>query len=104
LPSLNEAAGMVLIEAQAAGVPVVATRVGGIPEVVQDGITGILVPPKDPGALARAIRVLLQDKEMRMLMGSCGRERVRGRFSREGMGRQTEGLYRELLANKTIEV
>jgi len=85
LASLNEAVGIVLIEAQAEGVPVVATNVGGIPEIIKDGETGILVKPADPEELARAIAGLLSDDRKRAAMSEAGREWVKGRFEARAM-------------------
>jgi len=76
LPSRKETFGKVLIEAMAFGIPVIATRAGGVPEIVVDGETGILVPPNDPKLLAQAISKLILDKELRTHMGQKGRERV----------------------------
>ncbi len=97
LPSLNEAVGMVLIEAQAQGIPVVATEVGGIPEVVTDGQTGSLVPPADSGALAKTIVSLLSNDQRRIYIGKQSREWVRGKFDAPVMVAKIEALYQELL-------
>jgi len=97
LPSLWEGMPIVLLEAMAAGLPVVATRVGGIPEVVEHGVTGLLVPPRDPEALAQAIIALLQDRERAEAMGQAGRARVEKYFSVERMVQQTEALYEDLI-------
>lgn len=85
-----------LLESMAAGVPVVATTVGGNPEVVQDGVTGLLVPPRDPAALACAICLLLENREAAVKLGQAGRQRVTEHFSLEKMVRETERLYLEL--------
>ena len=85
VPSLNEAVGRILIEAGACGKPVVATRVGGIPEVVQDNQTGILVPPKDAYELARAVISLLEDKNKRQKMGETAKNWVDDKFSASRM-------------------
>lgn len=100
LPSLTEGLGLVLLEAMAASLPVVATRVGGIPEVVVDGETGILVPPRDPAALAQAIEILLANPERARAMGAAGRERVRRFFTVEKMARSVMALYREELQRR----
>jgi glycosyltransferase involved in cell wall biosynthesis len=102
LPSLWEGLPVAVLEAMAAGLPVVATRVGGVPEVVIDGVTGLLVPPRNPDALSEAILRLLQDPDLRHRMGQAGRERVRERFSLEQMIRKTEALYERLLAEKEL--
>jgi glycosyltransferase involved in cell wall biosynthesis len=93
LPSLYEGLCVVVIEAQAAGVPVVATPVGGIRETVVDGETGLLVPPRDPPALAAAIRRLLDDRPAAEVMAAEAKRRVRARFSIERMVEETLALY-----------
>lgn len=100
LPSLSEGLSNAVLESMAAGVPVVATAVGGNPEAVQDGVSGVLVPPRDPLALARAICALLEDRQMAARLGQAGRQRVVERFSAERMVRETERFYLELLARK----
>ena len=97
LPSVAEAFGLVVAEALYLGTPIVATHVGGIPEIVEDGIDGVLVPPADSNALAKAIVGLLGDPERRRLMASAGRERVRDRFSFEKMMRAYEQIYERLV-------
>jgi glycosyltransferase involved in cell wall biosynthesis len=97
LPSVAEAFGLVLAEALYLGTPVVASRVGGIPEIVDDGVDGVLVPPADSGALADAIVGLLTDGQERQRLAGAGREKVRGRFSFEQMARGYEQLYERLL-------
>ena len=96
LPTLSEGLSNSLLEAMAASVPVVATRVGGNPEVVQGGVTGLLVPPRDAEALARAIGQFLEDPCLRKKFGLAGRERVSKRFALEHMTRATERLYEGL--------
>jgi glycosyltransferase involved in cell wall biosynthesis len=83
----------VILEAMAAGKAVVAAAVGAVPELVQEGRTGLLVPPEDADALARAIRLLLKDPELRRRLGANGRARVETEFSLEKMIRLTEELY-----------
>lgn len=97
LSSLNEGMGRVLVEAMAMGKPVVATNVGGIPSVVVDGETGILVPPRNPEALTEAIISLLRNPEKMKKMGEAGKERAKF-FSVEVMIEKTEKLYEELLS------
>jgi glycosyltransferase involved in cell wall biosynthesis len=97
LPSRWEGFGLALLEAMDAGLAVVASRVGGIPEVVVDGETGLLVPPGDAEALAAAIVRLLEDPESRCRMGASGRRRVRERFDAGTMARRYEDLYRGML-------
>ena len=100
LSSINEGMGRVLVEAMAVGLPVVATKVGGVPAVVVDGETGMLVPPKNPNALADAIVRLLKDEYMRRRMGEAGRCRVYPDFGVEAMVRKIENVYEELIAQK----
>jgi glycosyltransferase involved in cell wall biosynthesis len=92
-PSLFEGLCLAVIEAQAAGVPVVATPVGGIRETVVDGETGLLVPTRDPRALAAGIRRLLDDRSAAEAMAAEARRRVHERFSTERMVEETLRLY-----------
>jgi len=92
-----------LLEAMAAGLPVVATAVGGTPDLVIDGATGFLVPRRDPTALAEALASLVNDAEMRRRMGQAGRERVLQHFSIGRMVEQTQDLYEQLLVAKGLE-
>ena len=96
LPSLAEAFGLVVAEALYLGVPVVASRVGGIPEIVEDGVDGLLVPPGDDDALARALVRLLVDAERRRKLAGAGRERIASQFSFRQMVQAYERLYDEL--------
>ena len=100
LPSLNEGVGMILVEAQAMGVPIVATRVGGVPEVVQDGQTGILVPAADPLSLANAIKQLLTDDQKRWNMAQKSIAWVRSKFKAQDMVNAISDLYQELVLGK----
>ncbi len=93
LASIGEAFGNVLTEAMACGAPVVATRSGGIPEVVTDGETGLLVPPSNPSAFADAIRTLAGRPDLRQEMGRRGRERVCDQFTLEQFAVKTLRLY-----------
>jgi glycogen synthase len=97
LPSFYEELGTVLIEALQAGLPCVATRVGGIPEAVDDGETGLLVAPGDVEALTRAIQKLLANAELRRALGTQGRKRALERFPAEAMSRSFDELWREAL-------
>jgi len=96
-PSLSEGLSNVVLESMAAGVPVVATRVGGTPEIIGDGVTGLLVPPCDAPALADAIGRLLGNRALAERLGEAGRARAVDHFSMEHMVRLTEELYRALL-------
>jgi glycosyltransferase involved in cell wall biosynthesis len=97
LPSLSEGLSNTLLESMAAGVPVVATNVGGNPEVVQEGRTGFLVSVQNPEALADRICRVLEDRAMAARLGEAGRRRVAEHFSMERMLRDTEDLYQDLL-------
>jgi len=100
VPSLYEGFSLPAIEAMACGVALVATTGGALPEVVGvDGVTGLLVPPDDPGALALAIASLLDDDALRARLGAAGRERVLGRFTWQVTAAGTAGQYRSLLAD-----
>ena len=97
LPSLHEGMPNVALEAMAASLPVVATAVGGTPEVVVDGKTGILVPSRDPIALAEALSALINDPIKAKSMGQAGRQRIETHFSLTNTVQQTEALYETLL-------
>jgi glycosyltransferase involved in cell wall biosynthesis len=97
-PSHEEGFSNVILETMAAGKAVVATAVGGIPEAVVDGETGILVPPRDPERLAGAVLSLLRDPERARAMGSAGRRRVLAHFPLKGMVREIEEMYEDLLS------
>ncbi len=99
LPSLEEGFPLAALEAMAAGLPVVASSVGGVPELVVDGETGWLVPPADAQSLASRLRALLRDPEQRRKMGSAGRDRVRKQFSLTMMTQAFSQLYDELLGD-----
>lgn len=99
LPTHQEALGTAFIEAGATGLPVVATAVDGVPEVVVDGETGILVPARDVPALSGAISRLLGDSQLRRCLGEAARRRVGREFSREVMAERMERLYLDLLAS-----
>jgi glycosyltransferase involved in cell wall biosynthesis len=100
LPSLSEGTSNTLLESMAAGIPVIATTVGGNPEVIEDGVSGLLVPPRDSAALAAAASRLLEDEGLALRLGQAGMERVSELFSIEGSVHQTEHLYERLLEAK----
>ncbi len=97
LPSHSEGVSLTILEAMARGLPVVTTRVGGSPELVDDPATGLLIPPGDPDALAAAVLSIWADPTRGEQMGRAGRERVERHFDVRTMTRQYEALYRELL-------
>lgn len=96
-PSLEEGFGLSILEAQAAEKAVLATRVGGIPGIIEDGRTGLLVAPEDPGALADSIRRLAADASLRHSLGEAAREGVLERFPLARMIEGTEAVYREVM-------
>ena len=101
LPSLNEGMGRVLVEAMAMGKPIVASRVGGIPDLIVHGKNGFLVPPRNPEQLAKYIQILIEDKEKRESMGQAGKK-ISLNFSKEAMIEKITSLYDELLIKKNI--
>ncbi|HHT9112847.1 MAG TPA: glycosyltransferase family 4 protein [Candidatus Wunengus sp. YC65] len=103
LPSVNEGFGVVLLEAMVMKCPIVATNVGGVPEVVLDGETGILVPSGDPVQLAEGIVRLLRDRALAAQMAESGYQRLKTCFDIRETVAKTENLYRELLERKLYE-
>ncbi len=100
LASLAEPFGLVVIEAMARGVPVVATRAGGVPEVVEHGVQGLLVPPRDPEALAGALLAVLGDRATAGRMGAAGRATARTRFTVAREAAQVEDVHRAVLEGR----
>jgi len=96
-PSRYESFGLIFVEAMGWAKPVVACNAGGIPEVVADGETGLLVPPNDAPALAKAVLTLLGDPAMRVRFGQAGRGRAEVRFSQAALAAASASLYRELI-------
>ena len=96
-PSVYEPLGIVNLEAMACGTAVVASRTGGIPEVVADGETGLLVPPGEPEPLAEALNALILDPDRAAAMGQAGRKRVVAEFGWAAIAAQTAALYAELV-------
>jgi glycogen synthase len=101
LPSAYEEMGSVLVEAMASGLPVVASRVGGIPDLVQDGTTGLLVPPLDVDALAGALDTLVADRGCRLRMGSAARQRASA-YSWPDLATRVARLYDDLTAQQDL--
>lgn len=102
LPAAAEACGRVLLEAMAMAKPIVATATGGTPEIVQDGVTGILVPPGEAGAMASALEILLRDPGRAGSMGAAGRDRAAAHFTIEAHAEKTMRVYTELLAARGV--
>jgi glycosyltransferase involved in cell wall biosynthesis len=100
LSSLNEGTPVTLIEAMAAGLPAVSTAVGGVPDIVADGETGLLVPPRDPERMARAMMTLAEHPSLRRQLGSTARERVQGRFDAERLISDLASLYDRAIREK----
>lgn len=96
-PSLYESFGFIYIEAMSYGKPVIGCSVGGVPEVIKQGIDGILVPPQDSDSLSRAITQLARDCQLRMKLGNRARERVRRDFSSKLMAENTVRAYKSLV-------
>ncbi len=97
MPSRQEGLGVAALEAMATGLPVIASRIGGLPEAVVDGETGCLVPPGDVAALAAAIAGLAADPERARRLGAAGQARVQAGFTMAAMARGTLAVYRELV-------
>jgi glycosyltransferase involved in cell wall biosynthesis len=102
--SVREGIPVAMLEAMAAGVPVVATCVGGIPEVIRDGVDGLLVESGHPVYLADAIVRTACDLELRRILGVQGRKRVRTLYSRESICTRYEKLFQKLLARRKVNV
>lgn len=100
LSSRWEGLPLVIIEAAMAGLPVVASGVGGIPEMIEDGVTGFIVTPRNPLALAEAIQKLLNDAQLRRRLGSAAREKALREFILERMLTKTHQLYKDIVDNK----
>jgi len=103
MSSVTEGLGTSLLDAMACGKPIVATTAGGMPEVVADGETCILVPPRDDASLAGAITRLLKYRTLRARMGAAGEQRVRERFSAERMVQDTLELYKRVCMHAHVE-
>jgi glycosyltransferase involved in cell wall biosynthesis len=97
LPSISEGLGLSLLEAMALGKPVVATEVGGIPEVVKSGVNGLLVPPGDDRALAEATIKILSSRQMAFSLGQAAKNTVFDKFSAQYMAEKTMEIYDKIL-------
>jgi glycosyltransferase involved in cell wall biosynthesis len=99
-PATREGLGVSLLQASSAGIPIVASRAGGVPEAVRDGVNGLLVPPADPRALGAAIAGLLDDSMLAERLGEGGRALMRSEFSIEAMVEGNLAVYRELVPSQ----
>jgi glycosyltransferase involved in cell wall biosynthesis len=102
MPSHFEGFGIVLVEAMATGAAVIASAASNLPELVQDGVEGLLVPVRDAAALAAAIISLCSDRELRETMARAARERARRDFSLDRMLGEYEALLQEIVAGGTV--
>lgn len=96
LPSKYEGSPLAILEYMAGGAPIVATAVGGVPELIEDGVHGLLVRPEDPSDLAAAMQRLLEDRELAARLGAAAKERQRANFDLDVVVRRLENLYLEL--------
>jgi glycosyltransferase involved in cell wall biosynthesis len=101
LPSIDEGLPLSVLEAMAASKPVIATCIGGTNEAVIDGVTGLLVPPRNPSALAAAINKLLYDPSLAARLGEAGKARAISEFSSEAMIRGVTGVYDEIITSRS---
>jgi glycosyltransferase involved in cell wall biosynthesis len=104
LPSVTEGTPVSAIEALASGTPVIANRVGGVPDVVRDGVDGFLVAPRDVDDAADKIKALADDAKLRRRLGDAGRARVLERYSVSRLVDDVDRLYRSLLAAKRVSL
>jgi glycosyltransferase involved in cell wall biosynthesis len=99
LPSKYEGSPLAILEYMAGGAPIVATAVGGVPELIEDGVHGLLVRPEDPAALAAGMQSLLEDPELAARLGAAAKERQRANFDLDVVVRRLEDLYLELYSS-----
>ncbi|HEY6772414.1 MAG TPA: glycosyltransferase, partial [Oxalicibacterium sp.] len=99
-PADMEGLGVSLLQASAAGVPIITSRAGGLPEAVADNVSGLLIPPGDVAALTQALRRLLDDAGLRRQMGEAGRARILAEFSIDAMVEGNLAVYRQVLAER----
>ena len=99
LPSHSEGSPNVVLEGMAAGVPLAATAVGGVPEILEDGVNGLVVPPRNPAAMASALGRLLRDEGLRSRLAAAARERVERDFTPEAYRDSMIRFYRQVLTD-----
>jgi glycosyltransferase involved in cell wall biosynthesis len=100
LPSLSEGFGLAAIEAMIAGAPVLATTAGALPEIIRDGVTGMMVPPANPSALASSIRTLLDDRILARRLAEAGRDQAQREFGAERMVERVTAVYLDVLGQR----
>ena len=100
-PSLYESFGYIFVEAMRWGTPSIGTKAGGIPEIIQDDVTGVLVDPGQPEQIAQAMIQLLQNDERRLRIGEAGRRHVEGKFDWSQMAKRAEDLYTRTMGVKS---
>jgi len=103
VPSLNEGMGRVVLEAGAAGTAVIASKVGGIPDIVRDNVTGLLVRAESPADIAEAVLGLRADRSKLRAMGEAARDHVAPAFGLDRMVMRIESMYEELIKEKRID-
>jgi len=99
-PSVSESFGVAVVEASASGLPVVASRIGGLSEVVRDRVTGILIPPRDPMAIANSLDELLENESLRSELGKNGRKFVLENYEWTENASRMEHIYESLLRER----
>lgn len=102
LPSYSEGSPNVVLEAMAAGVPIAATSVGGVPEIVENEVTGLIVPPRDPASMARALKRLLSDDALRARLADAAKEQVRSVYTIENYTQTLASFYEETLQAMSV--
>jgi glycosyltransferase involved in cell wall biosynthesis len=100
LPSIMEGFGIALLEAMAMSKPIVACKVGGVPEVIEDGVTGILVPPRDSKGLATALLRIMKDDQAKKMLGLAAKKIVETKFTREAAIKRIQDLYLDVLRER----
>jgi len=101
LPTVAEGSPLVVLEAMASGLPVISTKVSGIPEVIDNEQNGFIVPPRDVHALAECMRVLIEDDELRAKMSKTARKKTVASFSWNAVARKTLAVYRKAIEDKS---
>ena len=103
VPSIEEPLGLVALESLAAGTPVVASDTGGLPEIIEHQVNGLIVPPKQPAAIAQAVIELANDPTRRIKMGQAGKSFVFEHFDPQSLSKQVEAIYERIIGNSVSE-